>query len=130
MIHARFIITPAGLSAMKSKFKELRYGQCPRVLCHGQPLLPVGLSDVPGKCTVKLFCASCEDIYNPKSSAHNAIDGAFFGTSFPHLFYQAYPYLRPVQRSEENYVPRIFGFKIADDAVREQFTVPKYERPS
>jgi hypothetical protein len=40
---------------------------CPRrVLCDGQPCLPVGNSDLPGVSTVKIFCPKCEDIYYPR----------------------------------------------------------------
>lgn len=38
----------------------------PRVLCDGQPCLPVGTSDLPGTSTVKIFCPKCEDIYYPR----------------------------------------------------------------
>lgn len=76
--------------------------------------MPVGLSDLPRTATVKLYCCHCEDVYNPKSSAHNAIDGAYFGTTFPHLFFQSFPHLRPA-RSEQVYVPKIFGFRIAGE---------------
>jgi casein kinase II subunit beta len=65
------------------------------VLCQGQPLLPVGLTDVPYEKSVKLYCGRCEDIYSPKSSRHGSIDGAYFGTSFPHLLFLVYPALLP-----------------------------------
>jgi len=65
------------------------------VLCQGQPLLPIGLTDVPYEKSVKLYCGRCEDIYSPKSSRHGSIDGAYFGTSFPHLLYLVYPALLP-----------------------------------
>lgn len=134
LIHARFIITPIGLTRMKKKLMSCAFGLCPRVLCHGQYLIPVGLSDLLNRHTVKLFCASCEDIYNPKSSAHNAIDGACFGTTFPHLFFQTFPRLRLLRNAPDGddqdgmeggmdtgsleadrnvYVPKIFGFRIA-----------------
>jgi hypothetical protein len=81
------------------------------VFCYGFPVLPVGQSDIPCTNTVKIFCSKCEDIYFPKSSRHSSLDGAYFGTSFPHLFLQTYPELQgsePTQR----YVPRIFGFRL------------------
>lgn len=112
LIHARFIICPNGLHKMKRKYISGEFGTCPRVLCNSQLLLPVGLSDVPRNGTVKLYCCHCQDVYNPKSSAHSAIDGAFFGTTFPHLFFQTYAHLRPTP-SSQTYTPRIFGFKIA-----------------
>lgn len=71
----------------------------------------MGLSDVPNVKPVKLYCARCEDIYNPKSSRHAAIDGAYFGTSFHNILFQVYPALIP-QKSVERYVPRVYGFKV------------------
>lgn len=80
-----------------------------------QSLLPVGLSDIPMTKTVKLYCPRCEDIYNPKSSRHGAIDGAYFGTSFPHMLFQVHSNYLP-SKNYERYVPRIFGFKVHDIA--------------
>jgi casein kinase II subunit beta len=77
------------------KYKKADFGRCPRVLCQGQPLLPIGLTDVPYEKSVKLYCGRCEDIYSPKSSRHGSIDGAYFGTSFPHLLFLVYPALLP-----------------------------------
>jgi len=77
------------------KFKRVDFGRCPRVLCQSQPLLPVGLSDIPYEKSVKLYCGRCEDVYSPKSSRHGSIDGAYFGTSFPHLLFMVYPHLIP-----------------------------------
>ncbi|KAJ2652202.1 casein kinase 2 regulatory subunit [Coemansia sp. RSA 1287] len=111
LIHARYIITTQGLKKMLDKFKRGDFGRCPRVYCHQNPLLPVGITDVPSQKGVKLYCCRCEDIYNPKSRRHNMIDGAFFGTSFPHMLLQVYPALKPAP-SEQRYVPRIFGFKL------------------
>ena len=39
------------------------------------------------------------------------MDGAFFGTTFPHLLLMTYPGMRP-QQPPERYVPRVFGFKL------------------
>ncbi|KIJ62939.1 hypothetical protein HYDPIDRAFT_114064 [Hydnomerulius pinastri MD-312] len=95
LIHARWIVTARGLSKMLEKFKRVDFGRCPRVLCQSQPLLPVGLSDIPYEKSVKLYCGRCEDVYSPKSSRHGSIDGAYFGTSFPHLLFLVYPNLIP-----------------------------------
>lgn len=47
-------MTARGLAAMLEKFKNCEFGRCPRVMCEGQPGLPVGTSDVPGHSTVKV----------------------------------------------------------------------------
>lgn len=80
-------------------------------MCNSHPLLPMGLSDVPNLKPAKLYCARCEDTYNPKSSRHASIDGAYFGTSFHNILFQVYPTLIPA-KSAERYVPRVYGFKV------------------
>jgi len=71
----------------------------------------MGQSDIAVSKAVKLYCARCEDLYNPKSSRHSLIDGAYFGTSFHNIIFQVYPALIPT-KSAERFVPRIFGFKV------------------
>lgn len=93
------------------KYKQGVFGKCPRVICESQHLLPVGQHDVPNVSHVKLYCAKCEDIYNPKSSRHNSIDGAYFGTSFHNILFQVYPALMP-QKTQRRYEPRIYGFRV------------------
>jgi casein kinase II subunit beta len=95
LIHARWIVTARGLAKMLEKYKRADFGRCPRVLCQQQPLLPVGLTDIPYEKSVKLYCGRCEDLYSPKSSRHGSIDGAYFGTTFPHLLFLVYPTLIP-----------------------------------
>ena len=62
------------------KYKSGSFGHCHRYYCEKQPVLPVGLSDVPGECMVKLYCPKCQDVYNPRSQRHQHVDGAYFGT--------------------------------------------------
>jgi casein kinase II subunit beta len=111
LIHARFILTSRGLQSMMEKYTSSDFGRCPRVFCQGQQVLPVGQSDIPRTNTVKLFCPRCLDIYYPKFTRHCNIDGAYFGTSFPHLLLATYPELLPPHPTL-SYVPRIYGFKI------------------
>ncbi|KAH6685216.1 casein kinase II beta subunit [Plectosphaerella plurivora] len=111
LVHARYIVTTRGLQKMLEKYKKGDFGKCPRVMCQSHPLLPMGLSDVPNLKPVKLYCARCEDTYNPKSSRHAAIDGAYFGTSFHNVLFQVYPTLVPL-KSVERYIPRVYGFKV------------------
>jgi casein kinase II subunit beta len=71
----------------------------------------MGQSDVANSHPVKLYCARCEDIYNPKSSRHAIIDGAYFGTSFHNILFQVYPAMLP-PKSQRRFEPRVFGFKV------------------
>ncbi|KAL2348218.1 hypothetical protein Fmac_002218 [Flemingia macrophylla] len=111
LIHARYILTSKGMAAMLDKYKNYDFGRCPRVYCSGQPCIPVGQSDIPRSSTVKIYCPRCEDIYYPRSKYQGNIDGAYFGTTFPHLFLMTYGQLKP-QKPSQNYVPRVFGFKL------------------
>ena len=76
-----------------------------------QAALPVGQSDIGRTSTVKIFCPKCEDIYYPRSKLQGNIDGAYFGTTFPHLFLLTYPKARP-SKALSTYTPRVFGFKL------------------
>lgn len=99
LIHARYILTSRGLAKMLDKYRKADFGRCPRVFCYSQPLLPVGLSDAPYQKAVKLYCPRCEDIYSPKSNRHGSIDGAYFGTTFPHMLFMVYPQMVPAKGS-------------------------------
>ena len=111
LIHARYIVTSRGMNAMLDKFKNIDFGRCPRVLCQGQPCLPVGQSDIQRMSTVKVFCPKCGELYYPRAKYQGNVDGAYFGTTFPHLFCMTYPHLRPSPPTS-TYVPKIFGFKV------------------
>lgn len=111
LIHARYVLTSRGMNAIAEKYQTAQFGRCPRVLCQGQAVLPVGRSDLPRNYTVNVFCPMCQDIFHPKSSRAASIDGAYFGTTMPHLFLLNRPHLIPTTPSAA-YVPRIYGFRI------------------
>ncbi|KAK9052996.1 hypothetical protein SSX86_029626 [Deinandra increscens subsp. villosa] len=121
LIHVRYILTTKGLGAMLEKYKNAEFGRCPRVYCCGQPCLPLGQSDISRQSNVKIFCPKCEDIYTPQSRFQDSIlfsvslrldlDGAYFGSTFPHLFLMTYGHLKP-QKTSQDYTPRVFGFKV------------------
>lgn len=81
---------------------------------------------MPGTQFVKLFCPKCEDIYNPKSSRHASIDGAYFGTSFANILFQVYPALVP-EKTTARYEPKVFGFKMHAAAALQRWQDNKRE---
>ncbi|KII95131.1 hypothetical protein PLICRDRAFT_33963 [Plicaturopsis crispa FD-325 SS-3] len=110
LVHSRYILTRAGLQAMVDKYENGVFGSCPRVLCTGTNVVPCGRTDLPSLENVKLFCPNCNDIYTPPSSRFQSIDAAYFGTTFPHLFFQGYrelaaaPFYRPSHSSAHSSV--------------------------
>lgn len=115
LIHARYILTKAGLHAMAEKYEENCFGVCPRYYCNNMHLIPIGRYDSPGIETVRLYCPNCNDIYLPSSSRYLNIDGAFFGTSFAGLFMKMFPEIgRQTQsRTKEQFTLKLFGFKVS-----------------
>ena len=111
LIHARFILTLRGMQRMAEKFVNAEFGRCPRVNCKGQNVLPVGYCDTLRTQSVNVFCPRCRELYHPRSSKHAHVDGAYFGTTFAHLYLLNHPEHIPVVLPEE-YIPRIFGFRI------------------
>ena len=95
---------------MRERYLAGRFGTCPRVMCEKQHVLPIAISEDTKIARVKVYCPRCKDIYSPKKKSSDA-DGAYFGTSFPHLLLMTYPDLKPYFPRQE-FVPRIFGFKI------------------
>jgi casein kinase II subunit beta len=91
LIHQRFICSRAGIQQMSEKYELGHFGACPRSHCEQARTLPVGLSDIPGEETVKLFCPSCLDVYVPPNSRFQTVDGAFFGRTFGALFLLTFP---------------------------------------
>jgi len=101
---------------MYDKYTAVDFGRCPRSFCKGQPVLPNGLSDVTREFTVEVYCPRCLETYHPRSSKHANLDGAYFGTTFCHLFLLTHPELI-IPKPVESYTPRIFGFRINDSSL-------------
>ena len=57
-----------------------------------------------------MFCPRCREVYNCQPSQRH-IDGAFFGPTFPHIFFMTFDDTVP-EPTAETYVPRVFGFRI------------------
>lgn len=112
LIHARYITTPRGLQIMKHKYDKGCFGKCPRVLCNGYKVLPVGITNELRSRRVRVYCPNCQEAYDPRNVNLIDIDGAFFGTSFPHIFLQVYPEYISTS-CPEPYYPKIFGFRVS-----------------
>ena len=72
----------------------------------------------------KNFCPRCEEVYVPKARQVN-IDGAAFGTSFPHVFLKHYPMAVILPPKIYYYEPKIYGFKISGKRGSKYFQPPK-----
>lgn len=117
-LHCIFI-----LCLLSIQYAAKEFGTCPLQQCQGQPVLPVGLKDEMGADTVKIFCPKCQCVYHPppirsRSSSHHGagpagVDGAAFGTTFPHLFLMTFSNLVPDPLPPNSaYIPRVFGFRV------------------
>lgn len=105
LIHQRFICSRAGIQQMSEKYELGHFGCCPRTNCDLARTLPVGLSDIPGEDTVKLFCPSCLDVYVPPNSRFQTVDGAFFGRTFGALFLLTFPEYDLTKRGADVFSP-------------------------
>ena len=95
---------------MRVKYHYSMFGICPRLLCDKQEVVPIGLDEELSISRVKVYCPKCEDVYLPRIKFVD-IDGAYFGKSFPIIFFQTFPELIP-DEAKKLYLPKIFGFKI------------------
>ena len=125
------------------QYAAKEFGTCPLVQCNGQPVLPVGLRDEIGVDTAKIFCPKCKSVYQPppirsRSGHHSsnsggggAVDGAAFGTTFPHLFLMTFNNLVPDPLpANSTYIPRVFGFRVHQSAHRQGGTGSSYPNPN
>mmetsp|Transcript_51358 Transcript_51358/g.95532 ORF Transcript_51358/g.95532 Transcript_51358/m.95532 type:complete len:361 (-) Transcript_51358:419-1501(-) len=114
LIHARYITTTHGLNAMHQKFLSGDFGKCPRFLCHGQSVVPLGQHVDPDHFTVKVFCPKCSETYSPVLPSLGGVpqvDGAYFGPTFPHLFFMTFMDEMPKEPPPAT-VPRVYGFRV------------------
>ncbi|KAK2113351.1 Casein kinase II subunit beta [Saguinus oedipus] len=104
LIHTLYILTNCGIAQMLEKYQQGDFGYCPHI---------------PGEAMVKLYCPKCTDVYTPKSSRHHHTDGAYFGSSFPHMLFMVHPKYRP-KRPAYQFVPRLYGFEMHPTAYQLQ----------
>lgn len=104
------------------QYASKEFGTCPLVRCGGQPVLPVSLKDEIRAGPVKIFCPKCSQVYHPpparsRSGISTGVDGAAFGTTFPHLFLMTFSNLVPDPLpGDSSYIPRVFGFRVHKSA--------------
>lgn len=113
-LHLRYLLTKPGMQLMFEKFNQDTFPTCPRVHCKGTHCLPYGLTEEPGQHTVRMFCPSCCDIYNVTDPDLKKVDGAYFGSSWIHMFLMKYPQVIP-RDPPRVYVPKIYGFRICHE---------------
>jgi casein kinase II subunit beta len=130
LIHARYILTTAGLNAMHEKYIQGDFGRCPIHFCGGR-VIPAGLHADSRQSSIKAYCPKCGNIFDrPRSSeshdgdggGSNELDGAVIGPTFPHLFFMTFTEEMPPSSSLtaiplSQYVPKVFGFKVHHTSV-------------
>lgn len=112
LAHQRYIYTKTGLDSILDRVLDREFGTCHKIGCHDIPYIPIGLSNEPRKSGTKAFCYNCESLYEPRSSLRR-LDGSAWGSSFAHFLILSFPY-HFEKKMIEPYVPRIFGFQIAE----------------
>ena len=71
----------------------------------------------------KVYCPRCEEVYIPKFRSVN-IDGAFFGTTFPHHFLKHQKQAVILPPKIYHYEPKIYGFKVQGKRGSKYFDPP------
>ncbi|XP_026807915.1 casein kinase II subunit beta-like [Rhopalosiphum maidis] len=116
LVHARYVMTPRGIAKILENYLVGCYGHCPRENCRRSAALPIGLCDVIGSDTVRIYCPRCMDVYVPPAGTRGAaVDGAYFGTGLPHMVFMTRPEYMP-QRPSGRHVAKLYGFRIHDSA--------------
>ncbi len=90
------------------KCEDIYYPRC----AHWLRVRTISLTHFDGGVTMTMPCTV---LSLDRSEYQCSIDGAYFSTTFPHLMMMTYPTYRP-PKSVEQYVPRVFGFKLHPSA--------------
>jgi casein kinase II subunit beta len=109
MLHSRWICLPKGMLLMKAKYEAGVYGKCPRFMCAGTHLLPMGTTLAVRRHSAKLYCPQCCDIYRPPPGV--TLDGAHFGPAFPHMFLFEFGQFDKTV-AFKSFEMKVFGFKV------------------
>lgn len=93
----------------RTKYLQKHFGVCPRVCCESQNCIPMGAVDAVGISPTYIYCPRCQDMYNPAVS--QAMDGGFFGSTFPQVFFMGFPELVSCAPTFK-VVPRAYGYRL------------------
>lgn len=95
---------------MREKILNGVFGVCPRLLCGGQNVIPIGMSESLKHSRVKVYCPKCNEVYISKKKCED-IDGAYFGPSFPFILLKTFEDMMPKEKPKR-FEPTIYGFKL------------------
>ncbi|PAA85530.1 hypothetical protein BOX15_Mlig032160g1, partial [Macrostomum lignano] len=87
LIHVRFIMSVQGMPQMVAKWMLGHFGVCRRVFCEKQRVLPVGLSDIPGEATVKVYCPAAWRCTSPTRPATCTSTAPTLAQGFPICYF-------------------------------------------
>jgi casein kinase II subunit beta len=121
LLHARYLLTKSAMEQMRDKYMNGDFCRCPRTFCEQTLCLPYGRSDEVDESSLMMFCPKCREVYLPEDEVCARIDGAFFGTSWIHMFMQEWAHIFPRGTLRKPSL-RLFGFRIetSDDLAEEE----------
>ena len=105
LVHARYLLTEAGMQKMIKKRNQGKFPKCPRLLCKKCTCVPVGIDK---DTTVKMFCPNCTDVYDCKDYE---LEGRYFGKEWVHMLMKKHPEIVENERAEM-YEPRVYGYRV------------------
>jgi len=118
LIHARYLLTSAGMGKLRRKLTNGVYGTSPT---HpNERILPIGLSDILRAGPPMGYNIDRGEVM-PMPTWGDRLDGAYFGTSAASMLLMANPALHgpqgwplrgTIQPQSIEYQPRIFGFRV------------------
>ncbi|KAM0681548.1 hypothetical protein GINT2_000061 [Glugoides intestinalis] len=112
LAHQRYIFTRTGADNVLDRVLNKEYGLCRHYGCKNIPLIPIGLSNQIGDSSTMTYCHNCNNLFEPRGSLKK-LDGAAWGTSFAHFLVLSYSYQFKKTAIEE-YIPRVFGFRVSE----------------
>lgn len=109
LVHAEYLKTDEGVDMMYRKRSCLM--TCPRVFCKDTWCWPCQSSVNVGEGTIKMFCPTCKQIYNPENKVFDGVDSVGFPSQYIDSLVEKYPEI-VLNEEQVEYVPRIYGFKV------------------